>query len=60
MECTENFGFFRNTVMLWEYVFVLTPGVGYGAASDCPQQPAIIFLVLWQSIILPAEYSGDF
>jgi hypothetical protein len=29
-----SFGFFKNPVRLYEYVFVLIPGVGYGAASD--------------------------
>jgi hypothetical protein len=33
--------------MLYE-CFVLIPGVGYGAASDCAQQLTIIDLVLWQ------------
>jgi hypothetical protein len=27
-----------KTEMLWEYVFVLIPGMGYGAASDCLKQ----------------------
>jgi hypothetical protein len=35
----------KSTEMLCEYVFVLIPGVGYGAASDCPQQLTIICLV---------------
>jgi hypothetical protein len=35
-KCSENFGFFKNTVMLCDYAFVLIPGVGFGAASDCP------------------------
>jgi hypothetical protein len=26
--CSENFGFFKNTGILWDYVFVLIPGVG--------------------------------
>ena len=34
--CSKHLGFFKNIEMLWEYVFVLIPGVGYGAASDCP------------------------
>lgn len=29
-------------------MFVLIPGVGYGAASDLPQQLTMIGLVLWQ------------
>jgi hypothetical protein len=28
-----------------EYVFILISGMGYGAASDCPQQLTLIFLV---------------
>jgi hypothetical protein len=36
----------ENTEILWEYVFILIPGVGYGAASDCPQQLTMICLVL--------------
>jgi hypothetical protein len=34
--------------MLCEYVSVLIPGVGYGAASDPPQQLTMICLMLWQ------------
>jgi hypothetical protein len=26
--CSENFGFFKNSVMVCECVFVLIPGVG--------------------------------
>ena len=32
--CSENFGFFKNPLVLCEYVFVLISGVGYGTASD--------------------------
>ena len=36
--CSEKIGFFKNPVMLCEYDYVnLIPGVGYEAASDCPQ-----------------------
>jgi hypothetical protein len=34
---SKNFDFFKNPVMLCEYVFVLILGVGYGAASECSQ-----------------------
>ena len=27
MDCSENLGFFQNTVVLCEHVFVLIPGV---------------------------------
>lgn len=37
-----------NTEVLLEYIFVLISGVGYGAASDCPQQQTMICVVLWQ------------
>jgi hypothetical protein len=47
--CSENFGFFKNTEMLYEYVFVLIPDVGYDRASSaCPQQLTMICLMLWQ------------
>ena len=36
----------KNPEISWEYVFLLIPGVGYGAASDCPQQETMICLVL--------------
>jgi hypothetical protein len=26
----------KNTEVLWGYVFILIPGIGYGAASDYP------------------------
>lgn len=39
-----SFFFFLNTEILWEYVFVLIPGVGYWAPSDCPQQLIMICL----------------
>ena len=42
--CSENFGFFGKPVMLCEYVFVLIPGMRYGAASDCPQLLTITVL----------------
>lgn len=41
--CSENL----KTETLWGYVFVLIPGVGYGAASDFLQQQAVIYLTLW-------------
>ena len=44
--CSKHLGFFKNIEMVQEYVFVLIPGVGYGAASDCPQQLTMICLVL--------------
>lgn len=35
--------------MLYEYVFVLIPDVGYDRASSaCPQQLTMICLMLWQ------------
>lgn len=47
MSCySEKFGFFKNPVMLCEYDFVLVPGVGYGAALDCPQRLTMICPVL--------------
>lgn len=47
--CSENFGFFKNTEMLCECVFVLIPDVKYDrAVSDCPQQLTMICLMLWQ------------
>jgi hypothetical protein len=33
--CSENFGFFKNTKMLCDYIFVLIQDVGYEDASDC-------------------------
>lgn len=39
--CRDNLGIlvsFKSTEILQEYVFVLIPCVGYGAASDGPQQ----------------------
>jgi hypothetical protein len=35
--CSENFVIFvfKNTGILWGCVFLLIPGVEYGAASDC-------------------------
>jgi hypothetical protein len=44
----RNFGFLKNPIMLCEYVFVLIPDVGYGAASDCPHHLTVICLLLWQ------------
>lgn len=41
--------------MLWECVFTLVPGVGYGAASDCPQQLTMTRLMVGRGTILPAE-----
>jgi hypothetical protein len=29
----ENFGFLKHPIMLYEYVFVLIPGVRYGAVQ---------------------------
>lgn len=43
--------------MLWEYVFLLIPDVGYGAASVYLQQMTMICLVLLQGMILPAAQS---
>jgi hypothetical protein len=41
--CSENIGFLKKkTVVLCEHVFVLIPGVGYGAASGCPQPLTVI------------------
>lgn len=34
--------------MLYEYVFDLVLGVGYGAALDSPQQQTMICLTLWE------------
>lgn len=34
--------------MLWKCIFVLIPGVGCGAASDCPQQLTMVCLVFHQ------------
>jgi hypothetical protein len=36
--CSENFGSFKNTDKLSEYIFVSIPDVGYWGASGCPQQ----------------------
>jgi hypothetical protein len=51
---------FKSTEMLWECVFVLIPGVGHGAASDCLQQLSVICLVLQQGcgFFLPATDSS--
>ena len=38
----------KKPEMIYEYVFVLNLGVGYGAASVCPQQLSMICLMLWQ------------
>jgi hypothetical protein len=39
-------------------VFILIPGAGYGAASDCPQQVTMICLVLFTGLhALPAADS---
>jgi hypothetical protein len=35
---SENLVSLKNTEILWEYVFILIPGVGYGALSDLPPQ----------------------
>jgi hypothetical protein len=40
--------------MLYEYVFALIPGMGYGAASDCSQQLAFVSCS-GRGMILPAE-----
>jgi hypothetical protein len=34
--------------------FHFNPGVGYGAASDCPEQLALVYLMLWHGCDLPA------
>lgn len=34
-QCGENSGFFKNPIVLCEYVFVFIPGMGYWAASVC-------------------------
>lgn len=45
--CSENFGFFeKHRNIIWECDFVLIPGVGREAASDCPQQVTVICLML--------------
>jgi hypothetical protein len=46
--CRESFGFLKKkrTIMLCECFFVLIPGMGYGAASDCPQLLTMICLML--------------
>jgi hypothetical protein len=46
--CTENGGFLKKPVKFWECVFVVIPGVGYGASSDYPQKVTRICLMLWQ------------
>jgi hypothetical protein len=49
LECSKILGVLvslKKKKKLWEHVFILTPGVGYGAASDCPQQPTMMCLVL--------------
>ena len=47
-DCRQNSGFFKNTEMLCEHVFVLTPGLGYTATPDGLWQLTMICLVLWQ------------
>jgi hypothetical protein len=44
----RNLGSFlkKYTEILKEYVFFFISGVGYGAASDCPQQLTMIYLML--------------
>jgi hypothetical protein len=39
------FGFLLKP-QIWEHSFVLIPGVGHGAASDCPQQLTMICLMI--------------
>ena len=36
----------ENTETVWEYVFVVIPDMGHGAASDSPQQLIVICLML--------------
>ena len=46
--CSDNFGVLvssKNKYYKNMFLFLI-PGVGYGAASDCPQQLTIICLVL--------------
>jgi hypothetical protein len=35
--CSENFGFSKNQVIICYVTMFFIPGVGYGAASVCPQ-----------------------
>lgn len=57
--CSENFSFWgKKLVLVCEYVFALTPGVGCGAASDGPQLLTMICLVLCQGLILPVKHSS--
>lgn len=58
-DCSENLGFFKTIEMLGKYVFVLNPGVGCEAASDCLQQQTVICLLLWQDhLVWNSEDSG--
>jgi hypothetical protein len=43
--------------MLGEYVFILIPGGGYGAASDCPQLLTVVVSCSRRGVILPAADS---
>ena len=54
---SENFDFFKNPVILYEYVFFLIPGVGYGAASVCPRQLTMIVSCSRRGAIFPAADS---
>ena len=38
----------KSIEILYKYAFILIPGVGHGAASDCPQQLTMICLMLYQ------------
>jgi hypothetical protein len=49
--CSENFGFFKNPLVLCEYVFVLISGVGYGASSVCPQPLTTVVLCSRRGIV---------
>lgn len=42
--CSEHFDFFNSLVILYEYVFVLIPGMRYGVALEYPPGPLTIII----------------
>ena len=56
MACRENFGFIKKHRNVKGYVFILFPCVGYGGASEGPQQVTMICLVLlWGHVLSSAD-----
>lgn len=46
-----SFGVFKNTVLSCESDFDVILGVGYGAASVCPQQPIVTVSALGECLL---------